>query len=72
IPNYDSLGIRELIYYLSIIRTHRYSRAVYYPENRIQTTVHYIEASEARVDKEHWNTYTAEPMKLYTVKGGHY
>lgn len=42
IPNYQSLNISEIIYYINSMRSLHNARANYYPKNRLKSQVHYF------------------------------
>jgi amino acid adenylation domain-containing protein len=73
IPNFNQLCIRELIYYLNMIRTLDNARAFYIPSKKINTTLHSFEASASdKIIKEQWSQYCSKPVKAYEIRGNHY
>ncbi len=72
IPNYNLLGIRELIYSVNVMRTLTRARALYIPAKKIQTTVHYFNASLSAPAKEEWQDYCAAPIIYHEIPGDHF
>jgi len=73
IPNFHQIGIKELIYYLNMVRTFDNARNKYFPQIKINTKVHFFKASEETIaiDAEKWNLYCREPIRLYKIPGDH-
>jgi amino acid adenylation domain-containing protein len=73
IPNFQQLGLKDLIYYLNMVRTFDNARNKYIPQMKINAKVHFFKASEETVaiDAEKWNLYCQEPMRLYKIPGDH-
>jgi amino acid adenylation domain-containing protein len=73
IPNFMSLGIQELIYYLNLEKTLDNARARYIPSGKIHTVLHYLNAIETPgILKESWKTYCHNPIRIYDIEGNHF
>jgi amino acid adenylation domain-containing protein len=73
VPNFEQLGIRELLYYFNTIRTYNNARNAYVPEGKIKTPLFYFSASRSEVTgREKWNRYCREPFTLHEVIGDHF
>ncbi|MCP4151297.1 MAG: hypothetical protein GY757_26370, partial [bacterium] len=72
IPNYEQAGIREIIYYLNMIRTLENASAQYKPPGKIQTPVHYFNARHSKATYRKWNEYTETPLLVHEIDGDHY
>jgi amino acid adenylation domain-containing protein len=73
IPNYDRLGIKELIYYLNLHRTLSNARSFYIPAQKIHTTLYYFKASESPVIlQDCWIDYCMKPINSYEIPGDHF
>jgi thioesterase domain-containing protein/acyl carrier protein len=73
IPNYDRLGVRELIYYLNTGRTLTNARACYIPSEKITAVLHYFRAGQSpRVFRDSWDAYCLKPMKTHEISGSHF
>jgi fengycin family lipopeptide synthetase D/gramicidin S synthase 2/tyrocidine synthetase-3 len=72
IPNYDRLGIRELVSYLNINRTLANARDFYIPSKKIHTTLHYFRASKSPgILQDCWDDYCLKPIKSFEIPGDH-
>lgn len=72
IPYFEELEIRELLYYINIFRTSENARRCYIPPNNINSRVCLFEANQETVkNKERWNIYCNELMKVYEINGNH-
>ncbi len=73
IPNFERLQIRELIYAFNINRTLSQARTLYMPAEKIQTTMHYFNASlSPSILKEGWQEYCAAPILYQEIPGDHF
>jgi thioesterase domain-containing protein/acyl carrier protein len=73
IPNFAQIGIKELIYYLNMVRTFDNARNKYIPAGKINTKVHFFKAREetGAIDAEKWTIYCRDPVRLYEIPGDH-
>jgi tyrocidine synthetase-3 len=73
IPNYNRLGIKELIYYMNLNRTLSNARSFYIPSQRLHTNLHYFKASESPVIfQDSWDDYCINPIKSFERTGDHF
>jgi len=87
LPNFVRLDLRELIYYLNLLRTFDNAKNGYIPGSKVNTTVHYFASSRPTegtdLDREkfkeytennirQWNQFTALPPRFYEITGDHY
>jgi thioesterase domain-containing protein/acyl carrier protein len=73
IPDFEQLRIKELINYFNVYRTLVNARAIYRPNEKINTMIHYFVASRSKkILKPSWNNYSVNPMKLYEIDGDHF
>lgn len=73
IPNFRQLGIRELIYYLNIVRSFDRARNLYIPEGKIDTELNFFCASRSEIDnRDRWRHYCRKPVKFHHVNGDHF
>ncbi len=72
VPDYRHLTKRELVVFLNTLRTLLISQAIYRPEGRVKTQIHYFKASQSDSDGKAWERYTEKPVKIYTVEGTHF
>jgi amino acid adenylation domain-containing protein len=74
LPNFDQLGLRELIYQLNLGRTFYSALSRYFPREKINTPIHFFAANGGK-EKENiklWNQYTTHPIRFYKMEGDHY
>jgi amino acid adenylation domain-containing protein len=73
IPNFQQISIKELIYYLNMVRTYENARNKYIPKGKINTKIHFFKAGEetGAINAEKWNLYCREPIQLYEIPGHH-
>ncbi len=87
LPNFAGLDLRELIYYLNLLRTFENARNGYIPESKVNTTAHFFGSSRPmegiNLDQEtfkeftgnnirQWNQFTTRPPRFYEITGDHY
>lgn len=73
IPDYGKQDFKGLIYYHNATRVLSRARALYIPDGKIQTQMHFFQASETRMpNQERWDLYCVQPMKIRLVQGDHY
>ena len=73
IPNFENLDIRQLIYYINVIRSLANARDKYIPNIKINTPIYYFEADSSSIkDKENWGQYSDSGIRYYKIKGDHY
>ncbi|MCP5050062.1 MAG: hypothetical protein GY940_23050, partial [bacterium] len=74
VPNYDQLGVRQLIHYLNTGRALSKARALYVPTGKLHTPVHYFAASQSKgiINHEVWNRYCQKSVKFRQIDGDHY
>ncbi len=73
IPEYESIGIRELVYNLNYIRALNMSSDGYMPKNKINTQMYMFEANENNMnDKKTWDRFLAHKMISERMPGNHF
>jgi amino acid adenylation domain-containing protein len=73
IPNSDRLTLRELIYYLNVIRTLSRARDHYIPGGKVKTPVHFFAAGSGKIEKEEgWREYCCDPLDIHEIEGDHF
>jgi amino acid adenylation domain-containing protein len=76
IPNFEQLGIKDLVYYLNIERSFDRALASYRPPTKINTPVYFFGASQSsKNNKNHWtqwNSYCRLPVTYFEISGDHY
>jgi len=74
IPNYNQMGVSELITYLNLGRTFRNARRFYLPDEKINTRVYYFGASQSKefFSADDWNVFTLQPVQSYEIPGDHF
>ncbi|NIM13759.1 MAG: amino acid adenylation domain-containing protein [Candidatus Aminicenantes bacterium] len=74
IPHSTQLLVKQLIYYLNVIRTLERACALYIPKNNVKTKLHYFAAhqSEGIVDKKQWQDFCENKVKFYELQGDHF
>ncbi len=73
IPEYESIGIRELVYNLNYIRALNMSLEGYMPKNKINTQLYMFEANENNMnDKKAWDKFLANKMISKRIPGNHF
>ncbi|MFZ5989460.1 MAG: AMP-binding protein [Bacillota bacterium] len=73
IPYYENIDVRNLIYYINVIRSLANARSWYVPAGKIKTQIHFFKASlETVLDESIWNQYCEKPVKTYTFLGDHF
>ncbi|MFO7635924.1 MAG: amino acid adenylation domain-containing protein [Clostridia bacterium] len=79
IPNYEKDDIRNIMYYINVIRTLHTARALYFPPERLMTNTVFFNAvldQEIIPDKKEniqaWNSYLKVPMKIFRADGDHF
>lgn len=78
IPNYDNLDVKELIRYINILRVLHNARANYFPINKINTQIYFINALLGNVidnhskNKDIWEKYTNNPLECYSFEVDHF
>jgi thioesterase domain-containing protein len=73
IPRYEQSDTRELIYYLNLNRTLSNAISQYSPRGKVNTTIHYLKASESpEIFKTCWNNYCIPGIKSYVIPGDHF
>lgn len=72
LPNFDQMGLRELIYQLNLGRTFYNARSQYIPQGKIDTPIHFFRASAGKENIKPWGQYTTHPIRFYEVEGDHY
>jgi thioesterase domain-containing protein/acyl carrier protein len=72
-PNFNHLGLRELIYYMNMVRSLVNARNRYIPKSKIRATPHFFTANQFVIpNRKKWKTYCREPLKFYEVNGDHF
>ncbi len=72
IPDYELLGMKELIYYLNVIRTFDNALAEYRAVGKIQASIHLFKASQSdQVIIEQWKEFS-DSMYSYEISGDHF
>ncbi|MDQ1355127.1 MAG: hypothetical protein QG657_5437, partial [Acidobacteriota bacterium] len=73
IPNYERLGLRELVYYLNLGRSLDRARDIYIPGGKINTELHHFTAVDSKeILKESWAEYCHSAIRVYELSGNHY
>ena len=73
IPNFQHLNICECLKYLNILRSCTRAQALYRPEDKINTAIHYFKARGSKAaGPDKWNNYSRQPVIFYEIKGDHY
>jgi amino acid adenylation domain-containing protein len=72
IPDFDRLGLKELIQRINLIRTLESASYAYIPPGKIHTTINFFKASESEFNQQTWNNYCQKPMKLHKIHGDHF
>jgi amino acid adenylation domain-containing protein len=73
ISNYEHMNISASIRYLNILRSFARARAIYTPNGKINTVIHYFKASQSKqIKHENWKDYSLQPTNFYEVQGDHY
>ncbi|MCP4155612.1 MAG: AMP-binding protein, partial [bacterium] len=72
VPNFEQAGIREIVYYLNMIRTLKNAIDLYKPPGKIETEVHYFNAEHSQAKYDNWNEYTIAPLRVQNINGDHY
>ncbi|MGB7604879.1 MAG: thioesterase domain-containing protein, partial [Lutisporaceae bacterium] len=73
IPEYESIGIRELVYKLNYIRALNMSLEGYMPKNKINSQMYMFEASENNIsDKKTWDKFLTHKMISERMPGNHF
>jgi thioesterase domain-containing protein/acyl carrier protein len=72
-PNFNRLSIKELIYYMNMVRSLINARNLYIPKSKIRITPQFFTASRFVIpNREQWNNYCQEPLKFFEVMGDHF
>jgi hypothetical protein len=75
IPNYEQLGIRDLIDYLNMDRTLSKAFNRYSPQTKISTPVHFFCARQTnKIYRDFWNTWNdyCTSLYYYEIRGDHF
>jgi tyrocidine synthetase-3 len=73
ISDYEHMNISASIRYLNILRSFNRARALYTPNGKINTVIHYFKASQSKqIKHENWKDYSLQPTNFYEVQGDHY
>ncbi|MGE5342197.1 MAG: amino acid adenylation domain-containing protein [Candidatus Omnitrophota bacterium] len=74
VPNFETASVRELVYYLNIIRSYVSARSAYVPSGKNKTRVSFIAADRSLVltIKDKWNAFCENPMVCHLTSGDHY
>ena len=73
IPEYNEIGIRDLVYYMNFIRTLNTTIEGYMPKNQINTQVHMFNASGKGVgNKKDWNKLLVHESVCFSIPGDHF
>jgi len=73
IPNFDQMGIRELIGYQTVIRSVSTAVSLYIPAGKVDTRVHFFIPAERENHEEiqNWTDFCGSPIRDYEVTGNH-
>jgi hypothetical protein len=73
IPNFEQQGLRELVYYINMIRGLDKARNHYIPVGKNRTRIDFFGARGFEVtNRDNWNIYTQQPFKFYEIEGDHF
>lgn len=73
IQDFAQIGIKELIYYLNMVRTLDNARNKYIPVGKINAPVHFFKAGKMEnIDTRKWNGYCKGPIRIYEIPGDHF
>ncbi len=74
IPFFDQIELKDLIYYINVIRSYRNARASYAMKGRIRQPSFYFKAKRTFIKDEmkRWNQLFHDPLKVIQVAGDHY
>lgn len=72
IPNIEHLPLYELFYRINIIRTLHDARILYFPNNKLKTTIHFFNALDTSITSmNEWDKY-CEHIVSCSISGSHY
>ncbi len=73
IPDYNEMGIKELLYSINRIRSLTRAYTAYIPKGPISTPVHFFKASLSDVcTVKEWSKYFTDKLQSYEITGDHY
>ncbi len=75
IPYYDSdnITVRDIIYYMNVLRTFDNVRACYVPERKLNVQAYFFAAAdETAANFPVWDQYCEKPMRVYKMKGNNF
>ena len=73
VPNFDTINLKGLVYYLNVIRSYANARAIYIPSGKVNVQVYFLEASDSRIsNKDVWQEYCINEIKYDEAVGTHF
>lgn len=73
IPYFNNTNLRNLVYYLNVMRTDANAQVFYKPIRKVKANIDFFEASGSPVErKDEWNLYSEHSIKFHSVKGDHF
>jgi thioesterase domain-containing protein len=72
IPYIKQNTVKEVIYFINMMRTFDNARNLYKPDGKLHTTLNYFKPTESNVGLEKWNRYFRNQVRSYEVTGDHF
>jgi thioesterase domain-containing protein len=73
VPDYQGLGIAQVINYLNVNRTLKRARERYVPPGKVHAPVRFfIPRKSKELRNEKWDDYCHRPVSYYEIAAGHY
>jgi hypothetical protein len=72
IPYIKQNTIKEIIYFINVMRTFDNARNTYKPGGKVHTTLDYFKPTESNFGPERWKKYFSNQIRSYEVTGDHF